>query len=183
MLLRCLMNLQSVYELHPQRKFSNTVLWRQQCNRNTHLDFYTRLPQIYFKFKLRFYPCLLTTVFYSSLVFMVGVKLVVYDYYLGMCCSHNNSYENLTGIKFGGLVVRVGTTKLNSTIIICMQPTCNDIKCIACSSALGPVRRPSMRAVHVASSALAALPVIFLVNLWTHGFVQVPQARDSNTRG
>ena len=37
---------------------------------------------------------------------------------------------------------------------------------------------PSTRAVHRASSALTrTLPVLFLVNLRTHGFVQVPQVR------
>ena len=49
----------------------------------------------------------------------------------------------------------------------------------ACSSPFGPSGSP-LATAHVASSVLAStLPILFLVNSWTHGFVQVPQSQET----
>ena len=62
------------------------------------------------------------------------------------------------GIKFGSLAVWVETTKLKSANIIFARTHNNN----ACSSALGSTQRPSMRAAHIASSALAHCQLYFL---------------------
>ena len=63
-------------------------------------------------------------------------------------------------------MVGIETTKLKSANII-SPATCNDV----------------MHAVALLAppSGASTLPVLFLVNLQTHGFIQVSQARDGNT--
>lgn len=90
--------------------------------------------------------------------------------------------ENLTGIKFGSLAIKAEAAKLESANII-SPATCNDVMHVvplfapSHYSIRGPIRGPvlwpsTMRAVHVASSALAHC-LLFLINLQTHGFVQI----------
>ena len=76
------------------------------------------------------------------------------------------------GLKFGSLVVGVETTKLKSANIILAAPATRKTYVIHAVALLAPPGTPFHK-LYIANT----LPVIFLVNSQTHGFVQVPKVR------